>query len=183
MKVWANTSKWLLFFGLILVNFQNCSSGQNNSLFEGNTNIDSVVDANSTYMLSPKPLTIAVEADQDMIVVGGECAVGESLNHYIEFQLFAKEGNPSYAPNQALRVRDDSACRVSTPGAQCYKFTGAKCEQGRFYAHIPIGAEIPGNTYGIPYRLTGTLVLVDASGAEKRDAYYPQSVEVQIYGQ
>ncbi len=170
----------LIVFALLVTQFQNCSNYSENSMGVGGPGSNTPKSVPSLY-LSPKPNNIEVQPKEDKIVAGGDCDIGTYTNHYIEFQLFAVEGNPTYAPNTAIRVSNDATC-TGGASAACYKFVGVKCEHGKYFAHIPVIAGIPSNTFGIPYKLTATLVVVDSAGTEKRDLYLPQSAQVLILG-
>jgi hypothetical protein len=170
----------LVVFALMITQFQNCSNYSETTIGAGGGNSNIPFTSNNVF-LSPKPNNIEVQPKEDKIVAGGDCDVGTFANHYIEFQLFATEGNPTYAPNTAIRVSNDATC-TGGASASCFKYTGVKCEHGKYFAHIPVIAGIPSNTFGIPYRLVATLVVIDGAGVEKRDIYLPQSAQVLILG-
>ena len=158
-----------------LIPFQNCSQYSSNTFNDSSTVIK---EASSDLSLVIKPISIAVDALEDKIVVGGDCEVGIYPNHYIEFQLYSQDGNPTLQPRTLIRLNPNPLCA----GEACNKFTDAKCEQGKFYAHIPLPNNIPSDQWGIPYQLTGRLVLIENSGAEKKDLLQLQSAQVLVFG-
>jgi hypothetical protein len=162
-------------FFVTLASFQNCGSYSQNTF--GKFNEPSTLAPSDLY-LAPKPVSMSVEPLEDKIVIGGDCEVGSYPNHFIEYQLLSAEGNPYVAAGTLIRISPDVNC----VGNNCFKYSLSKCEQGKFYAHIPLPNTLPGDQQGVPYTLKVTLVLIDSSGAEKRDLYSVQNVQVLVYG-
>lgn len=163
-------------FFLTLFPFQNCSNYSQTNL--GGSDDQPSTQAPSDLYLAPKPVSLPVEPQEDKIVIGGDCEVGSYPNHFIEFQLLSLEGNPYMAGGTLIRISPDVNCF----GNNCFKYSLSKCEHGKFYAHIPLPSTLPGDQQGVPYNLKATLVLVDAQGAELRDLYSVQNVQVVVYG-
>ncbi len=150
---------------LMLVQFQNCSSYNDPSLFEYSAGSSSLTSSPSDIRLDSPNGVIDVGQDEKALSVGGECNVGLKKKHYIEVQMKNEQ-------NSLLPVKEDSLCPERGQGlsAECYRAIQFRCEHGRYYVHLPLNCS---HYMGQPrslYRLTGQLVIVDeATGKETRD--------------
>jgi hypothetical protein len=154
----------LALAGLMMLQYQNCSSYNDPSPFE----VGDVTGASTSSPTQAKldsPVGVLDLNQYDLAIsVGGECNVGLSEKHYIEIKLLD-------IANQDVPVREDSTCpkEGASLDIECYRATQFKCEHGRYSLHLPINCSAYRNATQSTYRLKGQMVTFDKAGKEIRD--------------
>lgn len=161
--------KLTLLMGLLVLQYQNCSSYNDPSPFELQDPDDINIPPNKILLDEASDLGyLQSNPGQDThftIQADGACNVGlEASDHFIEFSLFRYDGM-----NETQILGPDAFCDVTNVNAACIR--NVKCEHGRY--HVLVGGQRalfcpnPG-AFGTQLRLRGQLVLVDANGNENR---------------
>ncbi len=163
--------KLILLFVLLGLQYQNCSSYNDPSPFELDSEIPFTVPADKVFLQQPNdPAYLRDTRVPDpffSIQMDGACNVGTAaVDHRIELSLSRLDGG-TYTP--LMMAQDPQSCSLFSQNSSCIPYL--KCEHGRY--HVLINGQRsdfcpPLNNLGVQLRLTGQLVTFDANGVESR---------------
>jgi hypothetical protein len=172
MKIPFSTyAKTFLFAGLLVLQYQNCSSYNDPSPFEISSNLLGAAASSPGDIRLDGPVgTVDMQVDDEALIFSGECNIGLSTKHYIEIKMhdatIAAENRSGWVP-----VRMDSMCPANTLNLpdDCYRAIQFRCEHGRYNVVIPVSCSAYRGAAKSTLSVLGELVTVDANGNEVRD--------------
>lgn len=121
MKMVRKVTLLLFFASVLILQFQNCSSYSESTLFQNDLNSTSSVPTDGNAWLKVDINSIIVRPEDDHFQIGGTCYTGNSLDNYITYTL--KE-------NGTNRLLSVDFSRTDTIRSD------VRCENGKYYAVV-----------------------------------------------